>query len=62
MTILYTSLVAYIAAASLLTVAPGTRPISRLLRKPAVVQACDRLTGGMFVAFGVGLALQSRRT
>jgi hypothetical protein len=25
------------------------------------VQTCDRLTGGMFVAFGVGLALQSRR-
>jgi threonine/homoserine/homoserine lactone efflux protein len=40
----------------------ATRPISRFLRKPAVVRACDRLTGGMFVAFGVGLALQSRRT
>ena len=40
----------------------ATRPIARFLRRPAVVQACDRLTGGMFVAFGVGLALQSRRT
>ncbi len=40
----------------------ATRPISRFLRRPAVVRACDRLTGGMFVAFGVGLALQSRRT
>jgi len=40
----------------------ATRPLSRFLRKPAVVQACDRLTGGMFVAFGVALALQSRRT
>lgn len=40
----------------------ATRPISRFLRTPAVVRACDRLTGGMFVAFGVGLALQSRRT
>lgn len=40
----------------------ATRPIARFLRKPAVVRACDRLTGGMFVAFGVGLALQSRRT
>jgi threonine/homoserine/homoserine lactone efflux protein len=39
----------------------ATRPIARLLEKPPVVQACDRLTGGMFVAFGVGLALQSRR-
>ena len=24
--------------------------------RPGVVRACDRLTGGMFVAFGVGLA------
>jgi threonine/homoserine/homoserine lactone efflux protein len=39
----------------------ATRPIARFLEKPPVVQACDRLTGGMFVAFGVGLALQSRR-
>jgi threonine/homoserine/homoserine lactone efflux protein len=39
----------------------ATRPIARFLRKPSVVQACDRLTGGLFVAFGVGLALQSRR-
>jgi threonine/homoserine/homoserine lactone efflux protein len=39
----------------------ATRPIARLLRKPAVVQTCDRVTGGLFVAFGLGLALQSRR-
>jgi threonine/homoserine/homoserine lactone efflux protein len=40
----------------------ATRPLSRFLRQPAVIQTCDRLTGGIFVAFGVGLALQSRRT
>jgi threonine/homoserine/homoserine lactone efflux protein len=39
----------------------ATRPIAHFLKSPAVVQSCDRLTGGMFVAFGVGLALQSRR-
>jgi len=39
----------------------ATRPLARLLARPPVVQTCDRLTGGMFVAFGVGLALQSRR-
>jgi threonine/homoserine/homoserine lactone efflux protein len=39
----------------------ATRPIARFLEKPRVVQACDRLTGGMFVAFGLGLALESRR-
>jgi threonine/homoserine/homoserine lactone efflux protein len=39
----------------------ATRPIARFLAKPSVVEGCDRLTGGMFVAFGVGLALDSRR-
>jgi len=39
----------------------ATRPLARLLARPSVVQTCDRLTGGMFVAFGVGLALESRR-
>jgi threonine/homoserine/homoserine lactone efflux protein len=40
----------------------ATRPISAFLRRPVIVQTCDRLTGGVFVAFGVGLALESRRT
>jgi threonine/homoserine/homoserine lactone efflux protein len=40
----------------------ATQPLARFLKRPRVVQTCDRLTGGMFVAFGVGLALQSRRT
>lgn len=39
----------------------ATRPLARFLQRPRVVQACDRLTGGMFVAFGVGLAAQVRR-
>jgi threonine/homoserine/homoserine lactone efflux protein len=40
----------------------ATRPISTFLQRPAVVQACDRLTGSVFVAFGLGLALESRRS
>lgn len=40
----------------------ATRPIALWLKKPAVVQTCDRLTGGVFVLFGVGLALGSRRS
>jgi threonine/homoserine/homoserine lactone efflux protein len=36
----------------------ATRPIARLLRRPAVVTSVDRVTGGLFVAFGVGLALE----
>ena len=39
----------------------ATRPISRFLRRPAIVKSCDRVTGGMFVAFGIGLALETRR-
>jgi len=39
----------------------ATRPISRFLRRPAIVKGCDRVTGGMFVAFGIGLALETRR-
>jgi threonine/homoserine/homoserine lactone efflux protein len=40
----------------------ATRPIADFLKQPAVVQRCDRLTGGVFVAFGLGLALESRRS
>ncbi len=39
----------------------ATRPLTLWLRQPVVIQACDRLTGGAFVAFGLGLALGSRR-
>jgi threonine/homoserine/homoserine lactone efflux protein len=39
----------------------ATHPLARLLARPVVVQTMDRLTGGLFVAFGVGLALESRR-
>jgi threonine/homoserine/homoserine lactone efflux protein len=38
----------------------ATQPIARFLQRPPVVRTCDRLTGGMFVAFGIGLALQPR--
>jgi threonine/homoserine/homoserine lactone efflux protein len=34
-----------------------TQPLGRALRRPGVVRAMDRLTGGVFVAFGAKLAL-----
>jgi threonine/homoserine/homoserine lactone efflux protein len=40
----------------------ATQPLAAWLKKPAIVQACDRLTGGVFVAFGLSLALESRRS
>ncbi len=38
----------------------ATLPLRRLLARPRVVQAMDRLTGCVFVAFGVKLALSRR--
>jgi threonine/homoserine/homoserine lactone efflux protein len=40
----------------------ATRPIATLLKAPDVVRMCNRLTGGIFVAFGLALALETRRT
>ena len=38
----------------------ATAPIARALRRPGVVQWLDRATGGVFVAFGVRVALERR--
>lgn len=35
----------------------ATVPMGRLLRRPHVVKALDRITGGIFIAFGAKLAL-----
>jgi threonine/homoserine/homoserine lactone efflux protein len=39
----------------------ATRPLARWLQRSAVVTNLDRITGGLFLAFGAGLALQTRR-
>ena len=38
----------------------ATQPLSRMLRRPAVVGWLERLTGGGFLAFGLRLALERR--
>lgn len=38
----------------------ATRPIAGVLQKAAVVRWLDRVTGGVFLGFGVGLALSRR--
>ena len=38
----------------------GARPLSIVLRRAAVVRWLDRLTGGVFLAFGLRLALERR--
>lgn len=39
----------------------ATVPIAGFLRRAAVVRWIDRLTGGLFIAFGLKLALEGRR-
>jgi threonine/homoserine/homoserine lactone efflux protein len=39
----------------------GIRPLARILRRASVVKSLDRVTGGIFVSFGIGLAIESRR-
>lgn len=39
----------------------ATRPLSAVLRRPAVVRRIDRLTGGVLIAFGAALLLDDRR-
>ena len=38
----------------------ATQPIARVLRKPAFIRGLDRLTGGVFIAFGLRLAFDRR--
>lgn len=42
------------------TLIMATRPIAGVLERAAVVRWLDRITGGVFVAFGVRLALERR--
>ena len=39
----------------------ATRPLTRVMRRGSVIQFLDRATGGIFIAFGVALAAESRR-
>jgi len=43
-----------------ITMISATRPLSRWLRRPAVVRTLDRLTGTVFLAFAVRLAMTKR--
>ncbi|OZI44947.1 threonine transporter RhtB [Bordetella genomosp. 5] len=38
----------------------ATRPVARWLASPSVARGLDRLTGGVFIAFGLRLALERR--
>ena len=38
----------------------ATAPLRAFLARPKAVKTMDRLTGGVFIAFGAGLALSRR--
>jgi len=39
----------------------ATRPLAAALRRPGVVRAIDRVTGGVLIVFGLKLVLDVRR-
>ena len=39
----------------------ATQPIARAIRRPFVLQWLDRITGGIFIAFGVRLLISEQR-
>jgi threonine/homoserine/homoserine lactone efflux protein len=39
----------------------ATRPLTQFLQRPVIARRCDRLTGAIFITFGLVLALDSRR-
>jgi len=39
----------------------ATRPLAAMLRRPSVVRALDRITGGVLIAFGLKLVLDAER-
>jgi threonine/homoserine/homoserine lactone efflux protein len=40
----------------------ATRPLAAVLRRPSIVRALDRITGGVLIAFGLKLVLEARRS
>lgn len=61
LTVLLTAIHAALTLAWFAALVLATRPLGRLLRDGRVVAWLDRLTGGVFLAFGARLALSSHR-
>jgi threonine/homoserine/homoserine lactone efflux protein len=40
----------------------ATRPLAVMLRRPGIVRALERITGGVLIAFGLKLVLDARRS
>lgn len=61
MTVLLTAVHGLLSLAWFASLILATRPLSRVLRRGAVIAWLDRVTGGVFIAFGVRLALGAHR-
>ena len=61
MTVLLTAVHGLLTLAWFAALILATRPLSRILRQGAVVAWLDRVTGGVFIAFGARLALSAHR-
>lgn len=56
-TLLLAAIHAFLGLAWFVLLIAATQPLAGALRKPGVVQVLDRLTGGVFLLFGIRLAL-----
>ena len=61
LTVLMTSIHVWLTVLWFAALIAAARPISGLFRRPGVVTWLDRVTGGVFMAFGLRLVLESRR-
>lgn len=59
-TVLLGAILALLGLVWFLCLIAAMRPLVGWLQRAAVMRSLDRLTGGIFVAFGVGLALDAR--
>lgn len=59
-TLLLAAIHAALGVAWFAVLAAATRPLNRWLARPAVARGLDRLTGAVFIAFGLRLALERR--
>ncbi|MEZ5531617.1 MAG: LysE family translocator [Steroidobacteraceae bacterium] len=62
MTLLMTAIHALLGLLWFSLLVSATRPLSRLLANATLVRWLDRITGGLFIAFGIRLALAARRS
>ncbi len=59
-TVLLATIHAALGVAWFAVLAAAAKPLNRWLARPSVARGLDRLTGAVFIAFGLKLALERR--